>query len=84
MVEVALDDPCRKVAGYAPRVRAPVLFVHGAGDALVGIEYPRRLFALFTAAPPASRFVTIAGSHMVHLTHPERVAPLLPGWFSST
>jgi pimeloyl-ACP methyl ester carboxylesterase len=83
MVEVALDDPCRKVAGYAPRVRAPVLFVHGAGDALVRIEYPRRLFALFSAAPPASRFVTVAGGHMVHMTHPERVAPLIEDWLAS-
>jgi pimeloyl-ACP methyl ester carboxylesterase len=80
MVELALDDPCRKVAAYAPRVRAPVLFVHGAGDALVRIAYPRRLFALLTAAPPVSRFVVIEGGHMVHMTDPDRVAPLVEDW----
>jgi len=84
MVDLALDDPCRKVAAHALRVRAPVLFVHGEGDALVRIGYPRRLFALFTEAPPPSRFVAIEGGHMVHMTNPERVAPLIEDWFART
>jgi pimeloyl-ACP methyl ester carboxylesterase len=82
MVRVSLDDPCAKVAGHARRVRAPVLVIHGEGDALVHVSYARRLFAILRDAAPFARFVEIAGGHMAPLTHPERVAPLLEEWLA--
>jgi len=82
MVRVSLDDPCAKIADHARRVRAPVLVIHGEGDALVPISYARRLFAILRAAAPLARFVEITGGHLAPRTHPERVAPLLEEWLA--
>ena len=79
MVRLALDDSCAKLAALAPIVRAPTLMIHGTADALVDIRHPRRLFEVLRAATPA-RFVGVPGGHMVHLTHPERVTPVLDEW----
>jgi pimeloyl-ACP methyl ester carboxylesterase len=82
MVRVTLDDPCRKVVDYARRLKARTLFIHGAHDALVNVQYARRLFDAVGAASGA-RFVELDGGHMVHVTHPERVSPVLNEWFGS-
>ncbi len=84
MVRLAQDDPCRKVVDYARRVEAPTLFIHGAHDKLVNVAYARRLFDVVAQANSTARFVEVDGGHMVHLTHPERVAAVLGGWFRAT
>ncbi len=73
-------DPTRILRDRAPRVRAPLLFVHGEGDRLVPIAFAERLFAMVAPASPKSRFARVAGGHMVHLTHPARVHAELERW----
>jgi pimeloyl-ACP methyl ester carboxylesterase len=83
MARLAQDEPCTKVALYAEHVKAPVLFVHGADDALVPVQNARNVWTSLHDAHPANRFRVVPGGHMVHLTHPERVNPLLQEWFAS-
>lgn len=83
MARLVHDDPCRKLASYAEQVTRPVLFVHGSSDALVPVRYARRVHDILRARSNRSRFVEVPGGHMVHLTHPELVNPLLDDWISS-
>ena len=82
MARLAADDPCKKVATYAARVTSPVLMLHGRDDALVPIEYARRLFQILRPASPSSRFVAIPGGHMLHLSRPGAVAPEIEAWLA--
>lgn len=75
-------DPTRILREQAPRIRAPLLFVHGAGDRLVPIAFAERLFAMIAPGSPRSRFVRVEGGHMVHLTHPARVHAELERWLA--
>jgi pimeloyl-ACP methyl ester carboxylesterase len=76
MVRLARDDPGAKATAYARQVRVPALVIHGTHDAIVSIRHGRRL----SATLPSARFVAVAGGHMVHIAHPERVVPLLDEW----
>jgi pimeloyl-ACP methyl ester carboxylesterase/DNA-binding winged helix-turn-helix (wHTH) protein len=51
------------VTGVAPRVRAPTLVVHAAGDAVIPFDEGRRLAALI----PGARFVALEGRNHVLL-----------------
>jgi pimeloyl-ACP methyl ester carboxylesterase len=82
MVRLARDDPGAKALAYARQVRAPALVVHGTRDAIVGIAHARRLFATLRDHAPSARFVELAGGHMVHIAHPERVSPVLDEWLA--
>ncbi len=75
-------DPTRILREQAPRIRTPLLFVHGVGDRLVPIAFAERLFAMVAPSSPGSRFVRVEGGHMVHLTHPGRVHAELARWFA--
>ncbi len=76
MARLAGDDPCGKCARLAPSVRAPTWFVHGRDDALVPMAFTKRLQGLV----PGSRFVEVAGGHLVHLLHPERLGEIIAAW----
>lgn len=76
MVRLARDRPCLKVAKLAPAVRSPTLFIHGSKDALVEMSYANNLAALV----PGARFIALDGGHMLHLTQPQLVNPLLREW----
>jgi len=83
MVRLAHDRPCDKVAPYARRVRAPVLFIHGREDRLVHVSYAKRLFEIMHLAGTEARFVELEGGHMLHFSRPLAVNPLLKKWFAS-
>ncbi|MFT3922249.1 MAG: alpha/beta hydrolase [Myxococcales bacterium] len=83
MARLAGDDPCRKVAEYASRVRVPVWFIHARADALVGLAYARRLFEIMRLAGGDVRFSEVEGGHMMHFTRPEIINPLLESVFAS-
>jgi pimeloyl-ACP methyl ester carboxylesterase len=78
MVQLALDDPGTKATAYARQVRVPALVVHGRGDGLVSMRHARSLGHILRA-----RVVKVPGGHMVHIAHPERVAPTIAAWLAS-
>ncbi len=62
----------------------PVLFVHGTGDAIVGVEHSRRLYA--AAAAPKRLELVDRSSHDEALFRdaPEAFAHLLESWWADT
>lgn len=83
MARVARDRPCRKAAEYATAEGGPALFIHGEGDAVVPTRLAHNLFALVKGASDGSRFVLLAGGHMLHLSDAESLRPLLDEWLRS-
>lgn len=75
-----LGEPCEQLARRAATIERPVLFVHGREDQLVPVANARALYDAVARSAPGSRFESVAGGHMVHFTHPDRVCPLLEEW----
>ncbi|MFO0723507.1 MAG: alpha/beta hydrolase [Myxococcota bacterium] len=74
-------DPTLQLWAQAPKIRAPVLFVHAAQDRLVPIANARSLFQRLQAFSPESRFVTLEeGGHMAHLVNPAETERAIQGW----
>jgi pimeloyl-ACP methyl ester carboxylesterase len=62
MVEVALGDPSSELRAAAPRLRCPVVFVHGERDALVPVQNARNLFELMRGAGVDAEFHVVPGA----------------------
>jgi pimeloyl-ACP methyl ester carboxylesterase len=84
MARLSHHDPCERTAQYARKLHAPALFIHGIHDALVRIDYVRRLFAIVRETSPDAELVEIDGGHMAHWTKPSLVNPLIEAWFART
>jgi len=69
-----------QVLAFLSVISCPVLFVR----ALQGWPVPEDLVEARLAVFPDLDRVDIKGGHHVHLTHPERVAPLITDFFSAT
>jgi pimeloyl-ACP methyl ester carboxylesterase len=67
-----------QVLAFLAAIRCPVLAVR----ALQGWPFPQDLVAARLAVIPHLETAEVEGGHHVHLTHPERVAPLLHEFFS--
>jgi pimeloyl-ACP methyl ester carboxylesterase len=66
MVQVARGRPCDQLAARAPQIRCPVLFVHGASDALVPPACARAIHERIVAAGGRSQFRELPGAgHML-------------------
>lgn len=68
-----------QVLAFLAAIPCPVLAV----GALQGWPFPKELVAARLAVIPKLETATIEGGHHVHLTHPERVAPLVRAFFSA-
>ena len=64
---------------FLAAIPCPVLAV----GARQGWPFPEDLVAARLAAIPKLEAATVEGGHHVHLTHPERVAPLIRDFFSA-
>jgi pimeloyl-ACP methyl ester carboxylesterase len=69
-----------QVHAFLAAIRCPVLAV-GATD---GWPFPKELVEARLALIPNLERAVVEGGHHIHLTHPERVAPLVAGFFSAT
>jgi pimeloyl-ACP methyl ester carboxylesterase len=69
-----------QVHAFLAAIRCPVLAV-GASR---GWPFPKDLVEARLALIPDLERAVVDGGHHVHLTHPERVAPLVAGFFSAT
>lgn len=69
-----------QVHAFLAAIRCPVLAI-GASH---GWPFPRDLVEARLALIPDLERAVVDGGHHVHLTHPERVAPLVAGFFSAT
>jgi pimeloyl-ACP methyl ester carboxylesterase len=68
-----------QVLAFLSAISCPVLFVR----ALQGWPVPEDLVEARLAVFPDLERIDIEGGHHVHLTHPERVAPLISDFFSA-
>ena len=68
-----------QVHAFLAAIRCPVLAV-GATE---GWPFPKELVEARLALIPDLERAVVEGGHHVHLTHPERVAPLVAGFFSA-
>ena len=62
MVHVAQGRPCEYLARSAPRIRCPVLLVHGERDALVPVDYARGVHELIVNAGGQSELRILPGA----------------------
>lgn len=62
MVHVAKGRPCQCIASSAPRIRCPVLIIHGELDALVPVEYARGVHELIVNAGGQSELRILSGA----------------------
>lgn len=62
MVHVAKGRPCQYIASSAPRIRCPVLMIHGERDALVPVEYARGVHELIVNAGGQSELRILSGA----------------------
>jgi pimeloyl-ACP methyl ester carboxylesterase len=83
MVLLARENPSVQLARDADKIRAPVLFVHGAADQLIPIAHAQRLRALLANAPSVAFETVPHAGHMLHRTHASDVARLVRGWVVS-
>ena len=66
MVDVAAGQPCLELFTSAPRIRCPVLFLHGAADKQVPLECARAIHRQIEQAGGNSRFEVMPGAgHML-------------------
>ena len=68
-----------QVLAFLKAIPCPVLAV----GALQGWPFPKDVVAARLAAIPNLETAEVEGGHHVHLTHPERVAPLIRAFFSA-
>ncbi len=81
MADVACGSPSAQLLRDAEKIRAPVLFLHGADDALVPIAHAKTLFAAMKNAPGAASFETIQGAgHMLLATDALEVNRRITEW----
>ncbi len=66
-----------QVLAFLRAIRCPVLAVRASG----GWPYPEQVLVERLAVVADVRTVQVEGGHHVHLTHPERVAPLIREFF---
>jgi len=69
-----------QVHAFLAAIRCPVLAV----GATAGWPFPKDVVEARLALIPSLERVVVEGGHHVHLTHPERVAPLVGAFFSAT
>jgi pimeloyl-ACP methyl ester carboxylesterase len=69
-----------QVHAFLAAIRCPVLAI----GATAGWPFPRALVEARLARIPNLERAVVEGGHHVHLTHPERVAPLVAAFFSAT
>ena len=69
-----------QVHAFLAAIRCPVLAV----GATAGWPFPKELVEARLALIPDLERAIVEGGHHVHLTHPERVAPLVAAFFSAT
>jgi pimeloyl-ACP methyl ester carboxylesterase len=69
-----------QVLAFLSAISCPVLAVR----ALQGWPFPKEIVMARLAVIPHLDRVEVEGGHHVHLTHPERVAPLITAFFSAT
>jgi pimeloyl-ACP methyl ester carboxylesterase len=69
-----------QVHAFLAAIRCPVLAV----EASRGWPFPKDLVEARLALIPGLERALVDGGHHVHLTHPERVAPLVADFFSAT
>jgi pimeloyl-ACP methyl ester carboxylesterase len=69
-----------QVSAFLAAIRCPVLVV----EASQGWPFPRDLVERRLAQIPVLERVLVEGGHHVHLTHPERVSPLVVKFFNAT
>ncbi|MDH5491387.1 MAG: alpha/beta hydrolase [Myxococcales bacterium] len=82
-VRASQGDPCRLLRVRASRIEAPVFFAHARGDRLIPLDRARNLEGQLRALGREVEFLELAGGHMVHQTHPERVFPPLEAWLEA-
>lgn len=81
MADAACGSPSAQLLRDAEKIRAPVLFLHGADDALVPIAHAETLFAAMKNAPGAASFETIQGAgHMLLATDALEVNRRITEW----
>jgi pimeloyl-ACP methyl ester carboxylesterase len=65
-----------QVLAFLGRIRCPALLIRASE----GWPVPEEVVARRTAVIPNAEVAVVPGGHHVHLTHPERVAPLIQGF----
>jgi pimeloyl-ACP methyl ester carboxylesterase len=77
MALTARGDPCGQLARDALRVRAPVLFIHGARDRLVPVAHPEALYRILRQHTRAEFHVMDDCGHMLQLSHAEAIRSVI-------
>jgi len=81
MADAACGSPSRRLLRCAEKIRARVLFLHGADDRLVPVTYAKTLFVAIENASGRASFEVISGAgHMLHITHALEVSHRIAEW----
>jgi len=80
MANAAHGRPCDQLAREAPRIAAPVLFLHGEHDQIVPLAHARAIHDRLSCARSVHLQIVTGAGHMPHRTHPRQVASAINDW----
>jgi pimeloyl-ACP methyl ester carboxylesterase len=67
-----------QLLAFMEKIHCPVLLIHAQG----GFRYPEEILSRRIEAVEDLQMAEVEGGHHVHLSHPERVAPLILDFFA--
>ena len=85
MVDAASNNPCSTLEAAAPRIRCPVLLVHGDKDLVVPASRAKNIAELITRSGGHSQLVVLEGAgHMLLKFQANDCAELIQTFIKNT